>query len=683
MFLEKLIVKNFRSLEDIHVTFSHHINVIVGPNAVGKTTFLEALRFAKAVLAPRTNNEANQAALSLGATTPFNMQNLMPEAIAGDISKPILIRASFKPTMQELDYVGENLSAIASTYVLGTMGRTFSDVADRIAALSSPSGLQAVLAAQQSLSGVLTELRLGTRLMVLELKIDTATGLSSGDQEGAVFFAFLDRRLPPYETIFSYFPADRAIPAQEQPIQIGPSDAQQQLESHNSQPQLKYLRLKNTIFNAVIQKDAGRSELAEEFDKIFESLLKGRRLRNVGVNEHGMLSILIEDVELQRSFSIDAMSSGEKGLILLFLLLYRSVTYGGIVLLDEPELHLNPAVCKNLLSFISEEYVVGRRLQFIICSHSPEVLSSAFDRDDCSLYHLRDGRNLTVVRSQDQGEVSEALRRLGTSQIEGLLYKATVYVEGEHDSEVLELGFEKVFRRYKLRDLGGRRQIEKEITSLQEAEKNGSDIPAQYFIFDRDEAPTGLQNSKKVRVLQWRRRCLENYLLDIGILTDLLKDGELTGSPVNNVGETQNLVRQLAFDQIQDLVAREVFAEYKFESSGLRSTEVRGKELPEVAQILFSRLSAIQAQTAQLQKQSWMPDFVSKCEFRMNEVREKWEVSWIDDCDGKRLFSDLQARCGIKRSLLSFKKAIMSRMKTDTTETWRSIESLVKDLLAS
>ena len=630
MFLKRLVVKNFRALEQIDVEFTTRVSVVVGPNAVGKTTLLEALRFAKALLAPRTDSEANQTAMSLGAMTPFDMQNLIGAAIARDISQPVLIRATFAPTQSELTLIEENLPAIAATFVLGTMGRAFSSIADRVAALSTPAGAQAVQEAQKALGDVLSDIRAGSRSIALELKIDPTAGLSSGDPEGAAFFAFLDRRLSPYEALFSYFPADRAIPAQEQPIQIGPSDAQQQLESHNSQPQLKYQRLKNTIFNTLIQSETGRATLGSEFEKIFERLLKGRALRGVGVSERGMLTILIDDTELQRTFSLDAMSSGEKGLILLFLLLYRSVSENGLVLLDEPELHLNPAVCKNLLAFIVEEYATARQLQFIICSHSPEVLSSAFEREDCSLFHLRDGRNLTIVRSQDEGEVSEALRRLGTSQSEGLLYKATVFVEGEHDSEVLELGFEKVFRRYKLRDLGGRRQIEKEIASLQEAERKGLTIPSQYFIFDRDEAPTGLKDSNKVRVLQWQRRCLENYLLDIGILTDLLKDSDLAERPVKNVGETNNLLKELALAQIQDLVVRDVYGEYKFENPGLRTTEIQGKTLPEVAQVLFDRLTVVRNQTNGLQEDTWTQQFIKDCEQRVRVIQEKWDITWME-----------------------------------------------------
>jgi predicted ATPase len=185
----------------------------------------------------------------------------------------------------------------------------------------------------------------------------------------------------------------------------------------------------------------GRSLLAAEFERIFAGILKGRRLAGAGIGTQGLLSIKIEDLDSGRSFDIDGLSSGEKGLVLTFLLIGRNAEQNGIILLDEPELHLNPAVSNTLLPFLLSEYVNPRSLQVIICSHSPEVLASAFEKDECTLYHLVSGSLITKVRRNDIEEVSDAFRRLGTSESEGLLYRGTIFVEGEHDAEILETGF--------------------------------------------------------------------------------------------------------------------------------------------------------------------------------------------------------------------------------------------------
>jgi hypothetical protein len=553
------------------------------------------------------------------------------------------------------------------------MGREFVNPAETIALFSRPGGQAAIAAQVAQLSDFLSKLRIESRICKLEIMIDPLNGqLTSGDPLGAALIGFLDRALPPSKTKFSYFPADRAIPTQDPPVQIGAADTANQLEAHNSQPQLKYQRLKNTIFNAIVEGKDQALKLEEEFARIFDRILKGRHLVGVGVNEHGLFKIQIQDEESQRTFALDAMSSGEKGLILTFLLIARTVVNGGIVILDEPELHLNPAVCKDLLGFLAEEYAVARGIQLIICSHSPEILSGAFDRDDSALYHLISGKLITLVRQQDLAEVGEALQRLGTSHSESLLYRGTVFVEGVQDSEILEAGFEGLFRRFKFKDLGGRQNVEKEIKSLQEAEKRGVSSSKLFFIFDRDEAPTGLVSSANVKVLQWGRRCLENYLIDVGVLTDLLKDTKMVTTPVRNVGELQGKLKALAKSQLDDIASRMVYESYAYSSPGLRQTEVQGKGFEEVASVLFKRISEIKGQVCELDEETWRNTFVRDCELRKHALEENWDATWIEYCNGKRLFTDLQRELGINDSLVRFKKRVIVGMKNSATDGWRT-----------
>jgi predicted ATPase len=78
------------------------------------------------------------------------------------------------------------------------------------------------------------------------------------------------------------------------------------------------------------------------------------------------------------------------------------------ILSTRPELHLNPAVCRDLLQFLADEYAEKQNMQVIICSHSAEILAGAFERSSCALFHLRDGKTLAKVRYQDQGEIRDA-----------------------------------------------------------------------------------------------------------------------------------------------------------------------------------------------------------------------------------------------------------------------------------
>jgi predicted ATPase len=526
MHIYSIKIQNFRALEDIYVEFDGKVNVIVGPNAAGKTTVLEAVRLVKALLAPRTQNEAAQVIQSLGLASPHMPNQLRVKAIARDDQKPVVIGCKFLLGSSELGALAPAVDTIATSMVESQVGQAFAAPGALIAFLSSPQGKQMFDAAKEQIQLALVKVQ-GTKTCSLELTLSSNNGArSSGDANEMQMIAFLERRLPPYKTSFTYFPADRALPSGEQPVQLGGPDAAQQLESYNSQPATKFNRLKNTIFSAAIlgEESASGNSLQSQFESIFTGILKGRKLVSLGVNEIGFLSVMIQDSENGRVFDLDGMSSGEKGLILTFLLIARSVAEDGLVLLDEPELHLNPAVCKDLLAYLVAQYVVPRNLQVLICSHSPEILAGAFDNDHCSLYHLMSSTNLTKVRPQDEVTLTTALKRLGASESENLLYKGILFVEGPDDVTLLEAGFPALLRRYKLKFATGRKEIEKTIRDLQKAEETIASSAPTYFIFDKDDVPTKLVSSSAVGVLQWDRRCLENYLIDLESVSNLLMD---------------------------------------------------------------------------------------------------------------------------------------------------------------
>jgi predicted ATPase len=680
MRLTHLVVRNFRGLEDIEVEFDNRVNIIVGPNAVGKTTILEAIRLAKALLAPRTQSEGAQVLQSLRLAVPHYPQRIFAEAVAREVSKNVEIRCRYELVEHELSRIEGGISQIATELILANLGRAFGNSASNIPFLSSPQGVQMLADGETALRRALTDFRSKKRPCNLDISIEPSGRFGSSDAVNAAIVSFLDVTLPPSMTTFSYFPADRALPAGEPPLQLGLGDAVQQVESYNSQPQLKYQRLKNTIFSAVIAGHAERESLSKDFQAIFDGILRGRRFASVGVNEHGLLSIKVQDTETGRFFDLDGMSSGEKGLVLTFLLIGRSIAKGGLILVDEPELHLNPAVCRNLVHFLVDKYVLPKDIQAIVCSHSPEILAGAFDREECSLFHLASEKMLTKVRRKDEDEISQALRRLGTSESEGLLYKATIFVEGEEDIELIEAGFSDLLRRYRLKDLGGRREVEKQIALLQQAERDDSTLPPCYFIFDRDEMPSDLRDSAKVRVLQWQRRCLENYLIDVDTLTDLLQDREVLHDTLSNLGEVNKLLRELAFSQLDDLVAKAVYAGYSFEDPGIRAPEIQGKSTAEIAEILFSRLRRVNTQTTVAD--DWKTLFAAECERRKKEMLAIWDVKWVENCDGKRLFKDLLRRpLKFRISSRRLKKRVIQEMARNRTESWRSMESLLNTFL--
>src|SRR5580693_3120215 len=151
MHLKSLHIRNFRALEEIDVEFESPVSVIVGPNAIGKTTLLEAIRLLKATVAPRTQSESSQALLSLGAAAPYNPQLLIPDALTRDPRRAVEIRCRYVLLAKEIDLLQATLPQIATEFALRMAGQNFQNQSWNIAFLSSSQGKALVKGAEDQI----------------------------------------------------------------------------------------------------------------------------------------------------------------------------------------------------------------------------------------------------------------------------------------------------------------------------------------------------------------------------------------------------------------------------------------------------------------------------------------------------------------------------------------------------
>lgn len=140
-------------MEDIEFQPKAGINVLVGPNAVGKTSVLEAIRLTKALLAPRYRDETPQVLQSLGASTPhmmFGEQQIDFSAIAGNSSKPLELTVEFSLSEREISVLEANELQLSQAIVRSKIGQERQSQLDLIQYMSSPLGQeQQCLAAQE------------------------------------------------------------------------------------------------------------------------------------------------------------------------------------------------------------------------------------------------------------------------------------------------------------------------------------------------------------------------------------------------------------------------------------------------------------------------------------------------------------------------------------------------------
>jgi predicted ATPase len=683
MKIRKLEIDNLRGLSHVECDFDKPINVIVGPNAIGKTTILEAVRLTKALLMPRYFQEGQQVLVALGATSPHaQLSNYIDfGALARDSSQPTKISISLELNEKEIEYVKLVRGQLTLELLRGQLARN-DEQGQLVMAqyLSSAEGQSRLAVMAKEVEEKFDAMRAPYNLAI-KLTIDGARGQIGGSEPfNQSLVTILERRCPPHLALMSYFPADRAFPTGEANVQIGSGEASNQIQSHIGLAANKYQRLKQTIVNNLMLAGLDRSKLEQDFQEVLGKLLPGKALAGLSVTPVGTLKVAIREIASGKVFDIDSMSSGEKGLILTFMLLRRSLDSGGIALLDEPELHLNPAVCKNIVPFLNETIIADSDLQILLCTHSAEILGAAFDSPDCSIHHLRSHKDATKIYKRDSREVFDALRRLGTTAAESLFARGNIFVEGEHDSAILEEGFYDQVIGYRITSLGGRKEVEKEITTLQLAEQKGELDKLSCFIFDLDGSPTGIRSSEQVHVLQWDRYCLENYLINRKLLFD-----ELTDAGVEDLGSRggfEQRVVELALSQLNGVVAKNVYAALEPDNPGMRPSETDRKSFSEIATVLAGRLQTIRSDLNAFDEESWKIQFVALCTRAHAELEVQWKEQWLKLCSGKRLIDDIYREYTVRGlSKFDFKRRLAKRMKSEQTEDWTLVKSKIRDAL--
>lgn len=120
------------------------------------------------------------------------------------------------------------------------------------------------------------------------------------------------------------------------------------------------------------------------------------KISSIGNIEASQGTLYFIKVDHPNEFEFNVLSSGEKEVVDLLLDLYlRKEEYNDtIFLLDEPELHINTSIQKNLLLEIDK--LVGDNCQIWITTHSIGFLRTLQEelKDQCQVIKFNDGLNL-------------------------------------------------------------------------------------------------------------------------------------------------------------------------------------------------------------------------------------------------------------------------------------------------
>lgn len=675
MQISKVSINNFRKIDFLEFELKDSINSIVGPNGVGKSTILESIRLVKAILLQNFNGEAQQTLQGMGIFSPHNNQ-IQLSNIAKNPSKDVVINLQFKISNSEIKVLEEDIGNFAMYRLQQQLPTSNATSFDLIGYISSPEGKNRFQAIQIETIQRISELK-PQFICNVNLTIKSngqILGLNGFDQETISFLM----QIKNYNlTKFSFFPADRSMPLGDANVQLGQSDVGSQIQSYSSTPQLKFQRLKSTLIN-ILMVDNSIDTVKHDFNMIFENLLPGKELYGINLdNQTGRLSILIKEKNTKAIYDIDFLSSGEKGLLMTFYLLLNTIDNGGIVILDEPELHLNPSVTKNIIPFLKKQIVENKNVQVLLTTHSAEILSATKEDELLNLLHLIDDRTITKILKKDDSEAQEALKSLGIQTADVLFNKGIIYLEGTTDEEYLPVIIGDLISGYSIKSLGGRGEIEKQIKILQDADNRNELDGYHIFILDNDNNPFKGKSTTNVKVIQWDRYCFENYLLDSDLLYNLIRDYDSKNPPANRAA-LNSKIKELAISQVNLTAIREVIDNKSPNLTPLKNNDIKGKTMEYILEKLENNIRDFRRKLDENWQDNWQVDLKNKIDAKTIEYKELWDSDWKKKCDGKALIKAIHSEFGIKTSLNKLIKDILKEMRLNQNEEYNSIRGKIE-----
>ena len=570
MHIHSLSVRNLRAIRTFEVDDLETFVVIAGQNGSGKSCVFDAIRLLKSVYGGYAANEYHQwfgeFAINLG--DPSSATKLFR-----DPQSPIEIRATISFSESEARFLGEDterlVQALAFQEVTGQPVDYWSFSQISVATQLRSHGPHIEEVARRLSEDVRGALAASSR-HDLALTIHPSGHMRAAECKPAevAFQAYEPSRLG----VIEYHSASRTFARQ----QVGGinldarafQDQQRQQGLYNAAA--KYQNIKTELASSYL-----RSLIAREFDaeagadlnnslhELFQTFFPDKRYGGATPTPNGALEFPVI-LATGEQHDIDELSSGEKEILYGYLKLKNSTPKNSVILLDEPELHLNPSLLQGFSDFYYRNLGLQNSNQLWLVTHSDTLLRQSVGNSNYRVFHM--------TPAQASGDVNQAVEILADDDVD----RATIDLVGDlatyrphgkvvilestsenaFDVNVVKRLFPDFAKRVNLVSGGGKRRVSDLYEALRGATEQAGIKNRFFAICDRDAKST-TPMSDATASFEWDAYHLENYLLAPSAIRAAIKT--LGGTdPYESDAEVLRDLRDAAASLTEQLVFQEL-----------------------------------------------------------------------------------------------------------------------------
>ncbi|VTU38904.1 hypothetical protein E5CHR_04941 [Variovorax sp. PBL-E5] len=302
-------------------------------------------------------------------------------------------------------------------------------------------------------------------------------------------------------------------------------------------------------------------QLTTTLKELFSTFFPGKEFLGPQPTTDGRLTFMVR-LGNGATHDIDELSSGEKEVVYGYLRLHSSAPLNSMVMIDEPELHLNPRLVAGLAAFYYRHLAANFGNQLWLVTHSDTLIREAVNHPSFDVFHIQspEGSNdsqATPVKAKGELE-NVVLALVGDLAAYRPGQKVVIFESTEDASFDMQMTC-KLFPEFEQQinaiSAGNKKRVH-DLYELLEAARVGGQIDTRFFaIADPDsDAPPSAENSTR---FLWDVYHIENYLLDPSFL---LKAFHMLGAGqgLKTHKDVIDELKKCALDKINELVTHKL-----------------------------------------------------------------------------------------------------------------------------
>ncbi|MBI5104182.1 MAG: AAA family ATPase [Solirubrobacterales bacterium] len=495
--------------------------------------------------------------------------------------------------------------------------------------------------------------------------------------------------------IIEYHSASRTYTRQPvQGINLDPQSFEDQRRTQSLYNwQGKYQNVKTELasgyLRALVARQSGQEpegeDLNETLMELFRTFFPDKVYEGVQPTPSGGLEFPVR-LPGGETHDIDEMSSGEKEILYGYLRLRNSTPRGSVILLDEPELHLNPSLLQGFADFYYRHLGVAQGNQLWMVTHSDTLLRQALGNTNYRIYHML-GASTSAGNQASEVLLDDDLERVVVDLVGDLAgyrpHAKVVVLEGSSedgfDERVVRRLFPEVAKRVNLVSGGPKRRVRDLYRVLNDAATTAG-LSNRFFAITDKDSETHATAEMPTQEFSWPVYHIENFLLEPTAIRRACVS--LLGSdPFDSDQRVLDALKDSAEELVDSLVLERLRTEANNEL--VNAINVAGDpESSDPARALLPAISAsverVKAVAAACTEQ--------ELAVRMEALRAEYEGAlasdrWISDFPGRRILKRFVGSWLDGVAYETFRNAVIDKLASDDVrpEGMRSVLDRVLD----